>query len=431
MRPLDLVYGLGLLLLGAPLLLLRKLRGKRTVPLRDRLGHVPGPIAATPRIWVHGVSVGEVLAAKGLVGGLAARHPQDEIVVTTTTATGLDVARRSYPEHRVLPAPVDLSFAVRRFLVRLRPRLLVLMELELWPHLLAECARAGVPVVVANAKISERSARGYRRLGPLGRRMLGRVQAFLAQEASFAERFRALGVAPERVVVAGNLKVGNLRFEDPSPRRARLREEHGFSPEARLLVAGSTHPGEEAAWLAVLERLRGRIPDLRLILVPRHPERLKEVETSCRSRSERVGFRTRPLDPPDPEVLIVDTMGELGDLYAVADLAFVGGTLAPIGGHNPLEPARFGLPTLVGPHVHTVRETVRWLEEAEVLHRVTEDVLPERVEALLDDARAAARARTGARRVLAAHADSLERTLRALDEVLAGRSLTEESSFHG
>ena len=369
----DLAY-LALAPLYVPLYLAKLWRARRPIaPLWDRLS---GPFlekGALPRIWIHAVSVGEALAARTLVAALGAALPGFEVVVSASTETGRDVAARTYGEKRCLPCPLDLSGPVRRAFDQVNPALLVLMELELWPNLLAEAAARQVPAAVVNGRLTDRSARRYARLRPLLRRTLGRVAVYAAQTQAYAERFKAIGAPPDRVTVTGSMKYDAVAAGAVSPaEREKTRRRLGLAGDALVVVGGSTHPSEELALLAALAGLRGRHPALRAVVVPRHVNRAEALagelaaagwKVRRRSQLGAAGALMRGAQQAD-EVLLVDTVGELGDVYRAADLAFLGGSLIPHGGQNMMEPAALGLPVLYGPHTHNFTETVALLDAA-------------------------------------------------------------------
>ena len=314
-------------------------------------------------VWVHAVSVGEVQAAVPLVRLILERYPGLRVVVTTTTPTGSERVRAAF-DHEVehVYAAYDLPGAVGRFLDRARPRLAVFMETELWPNTLRLCAERAIPVVLANARLSERSARGYARFPGVVGPMLGRIGAIAAQARPDADRFLALGVPGERVQVTGSLK-----FDVPLP--ASLREQaealrRQWGADRSVWVAASTHEGEEKRILEAFERLLQHCPDSLLVLVPRHPERFARVLALARRKGFRVVQRTRAgEDAKQAQVFLGDTMGELPLFFAAADVAFVGGSLVPTGGHNLLEPAALGVPVLFGPHVFNFAEVSGMLVE--------------------------------------------------------------------
>ena len=367
----DCAYVLLLLVVGPFYWVKRRWTGKRTAPIGERLGDFTAPAPASgPRIWIHAVSVGEVLAARGLIASLKERRADVDVFLTATTVAGLDVARKTYPDLRIVPSPLDFSFAVRRFLRSVRPDALVLIELELWPNLLRAAERAGVPVFVANARVSERSAGRYRLLAKIWPGFLRPVSIFLAQGPEHVARLRDLGLKPERIVQAGNLKFDNAVPSEAEPLRSSLRAELGFGPEDRVLVAGSTHPGEERFVIEAFLRIASGTPAARLLLAPRHLERLFEVTALLSALQLRASRRSDRNRPPGCPCVLLDTTGELGRFYAIADVAFVGGTMVPIGGHNLLEPAAFGVPMVTGPHLKSVRDTADLFAEAGALVEV-------------------------------------------------------------
>lgn len=367
----DFVYLLLLVVVGPFYWVRRRWSGKRTTPLGERFGRfVPPEPARGPRVWIHAVSVGEVLAARGLIAQVRERRADVEVLLTVTTFAGLEVARKTYPDLRVLPSPLDFSFVVRRFLRLIRPDALVLIELELWPNLLLAAERAGVPVFVANARVSAKSQGRYRLLNRVWPGFLRPVSMFLAQGPEHVARLRDVGVGADRIVLAGNLKFDNAVPAEAEPLRTALRAELGFGPDDRVLVAGSTHPGEERFVIEAFLRIMAGTPSARLLLAPRHLERLSEVTallSALQLRASRRSDRDRPAGCP---CVLLDTTGELGRFYAVADVAFVGGSWAPIGGHNLLEPAAFGVPMVTGPHLKTVRDTADLFAEAGALVEV-------------------------------------------------------------
>ena len=325
--------------------------------LRERLGRVPrrlieGPAAARrPLIWLHAVSVGEVLAATRLVKALDAALPEYIVAVSTTTRTGQALARERFGANRVFYCPLDLPWAVRAYLNALQPRMLILAETEFWPNLLSGCFRREIPVVVVNARISNRSWPRYRRLRGLWRPILRRLTRVLAQSAVDAERLQAIGCRPDRVAIAGNLKF-DVRAAQETDATLILRAQ---AAGLRLVVAGSTLEGEEAALLDAWPQLLFADAQLAMVLAPRHPERFAAVASLLEKsgnawvrRSQWTAAPARALRPGT--IVLLDTIGELASVYSLAGVAFVGGSLVPAGGHNPLEPAQFGVPIVMGPH---------------------------------------------------------------------------------
>jgi 3-deoxy-D-manno-octulosonic-acid transferase len=371
---LNVVYLL-VALVALPWVIWRRVSGGRPVaaPWRRFTGSVnlPPPEPGVARIWLHGVSVGEVQLLAALAAELT-RQAADagrriECVISSSTTTGLEVAAKRFGPNRTFPCPLDFSWAVDRVLDRVRPAAVVLGELELWPNLLAGVARRGIPVVVANARMSETSARGYARIRPLVRRMLGRVTVVSARSQADADRFAALGAADVRV--AGSMKFDGVRGDREAADVQRLRELAGFTADEIVFLAGSTQAPEERLAAEAFLALRERHPALRLVIVPRHVERTAEVAATLDSLGLRWQARSRlDADGPDPaaRILVVDTTGELGWWWGTATVAFVGGSLdGGRGGQNMLEPAAYGAAVCFGPHTRNFRAEVARLLAAD------------------------------------------------------------------
>ena len=365
----------GLLYLLLPLALLRLYwRGRRDPGhrqrWRERLGFIP-PRSESGYLWVHAVSVGEARAALPLIRALLARYPDQPVLVTTTTLTGSRQVQEALGDRvQHVYAPYDLPGAVARFLRKARPRIAIIMETELWPNLLRQCAVAKIPVLVANARLSERSARGYARIRGFTRSMLRNVTLIAAQAEADAERFRVLG-AP-RVEVVGNLKY-DLKLPDELLEQGRILRRERLSENRPVWIAASTHAGEDEPILEAFAQLRTHWPDLLLLLVPRHPERFDSVAALCQQRGFNIVRRSDQQScRPATAVFLGDSMGELLLFYATADLAFVGGSLVSTGGHNVLEPALLGLPVLFGPHMFNFTEAEERLLEAEAARQVAD-----------------------------------------------------------
>jgi 3-deoxy-D-manno-octulosonic-acid transferase len=421
-----LLYTLAMYLL-TPLIFYRLLaRGLRSpgyyARWRERFGHFKAP-SFKDSIWIHAVSVGEVNAAAPLVEALRRRYADSAFVVTTVTPTGSDRVRQLWDDkvfHVYLP--YDLPGSVNRFLRRVRPRLAVVMETEIWPNLLLTCEAAGIPVVVANARLSDKSLRGYGPVRPIIRAAIRSVRFVAAQSQQDGERFLSLGARPDRLRVVGNLKfdlqVPPTLFERAAANRARWGEQRP------VWIAASTHEGEELAVIEAHSRLLNRFPDALLLVAPRHPERFKPMVQLCRS----YGFATRIRsedDAPDAhsQCFVIDTLGELVDFIACADVAFVAGSLEAIGGHNVLEPAALGVPVLVGPHTFNFEEVTDLLLEAGAALRVADsEGLSKQLQQLLGDPEARQRMGEAARRTVGAERGAVERTLELIGRVLRGES---------
>ena len=359
---------------ATPLVLARLLVRSLRLPAyrrrwRERFGIVPGRPPAGA-VWFHAVSVGEAQATLPLVRALRARWPGLPVAVTTTTPTGSERVRELYGDevyHCYLP--YDLPSAVARFLSRLAPRAAGVMETELWPNLFRACARRAVPVVVANARLSARSAAGYRRVRPFIARVLADTRLIAAQSEADAARFRDLGADPARVAVTGSVKF-DIRLP-PSLREQAEALRRQLGAERPVWIAASTHEGEEEQVLDALAQVRHGEPDVLLVLAPRHPERCDRVAALCRRRGLALVRRSegRPV-ATSTAVYLLDTLGELTLFYGAADVAFVGGSLVPRGGHNVLEAAAQGIPVVIGPHTFNFALISRQLVEAGAARRV-------------------------------------------------------------
>ena len=392
--------------------------------LRERLGRVPGRLVAgsgaggRPLIWVHAVSVGEVLAVSRLVKTLHAELPEYSVAISTTTRTGQALAREKFGANRVFYCPLDLPWAVRAYLNALKPRMLVLAETEFWPNLLSGCFRRAIPVAVVNARISNRSWPRYEMLRTLWRPLLSRLGALLAQSETDAKRLVAIGCAPERVSVAGNLKFDVHVAEEAEA--ARLLK--AKSPGLRFVVAGSTLEGEETALLEAWSQLLAADSQLAMVLAPRHPERFAAVAALLEKSGNRWNRRSKwdvniePLQPS--EIVLLDTIGELASVYSLASVAFVGGSLVPAGGHNPLEPAQFGVPIVMGTHYANFVAITESLREHDALRITAKDELAATLIDLLRDRRAAEAMGARAREVFERQTGATERCLQAIRELL-------------
>ncbi|MEM7100562.1 MAG: lipid IV(A) 3-deoxy-D-manno-octulosonic acid transferase [Pseudomonadota bacterium] len=383
----------------------------------ERFGKVPQDIKPGP-IWFHTVSAGESIAASGLIRELVAANPEAHFLVTTMTPTGSaqvlerlgDVAQHCY-------APYDFSFAVRRFYTAVKPRMLVLMETELWPNLIRHAHDADIPVVLINARLSERSARGYARIGSITTTMLARMRLIACQGQDHAERFTGLGLGADQVRVVGNVKYDLALPQNIAVSVERLGNQLGIG-SGPVWIAASTHPGEDEVVLAAHEVVRSEIPEAQLILVPRHPHRADEVAKlvahrgwSQQRQSEAGGARA--------DVVIGDVMGSLLALYGLADCAFVGGSLVAIGGHNPIEPALFELPVITGPEQFNFADA--YMQMGDSGAAVTVDNaqdLGALVATYLSDKAAAEAAGNAAAQVVAANKGATQRTRALLQEMI-------------
>jgi 3-deoxy-D-manno-octulosonic-acid transferase len=413
-----------------PLLLLRLVWRSRRLPayrerLGERLGGAPAAVRAAardhPLLWVHAVSVGEVVAARPLIEHLLASWPQHRVLVTTTTPTGAEQVQRLFSA-QVLHCylPWDTPLAVRRFLRATRPRLLVLMETELWPNLLHQAAASGCRIALVNARLSERSARGYARLPRFTAQVLAQLDKVACQAQPDAERFLRLGLPAARLEVTGSIKF-DLRLDAAQRARARALGDEWQLAGRFVLLAASTHRGEEEQVLAAFAALRAVQPDALLLLVPRHPERCAQAEALCSAAGLRVQRRSsgQAVAAADA-VLIGDTLGELLLFFGLAQLAIIGGSLVPHGGHNPLEGAVWGVPLISGPHMFNFASVAELLVGAGALHQLENaGVLPQEVLRLAGDEPLRRRMGSSGQAVVATNRGARQRIQGMLDRMLS------------
>ena len=422
---------LAALVLGAPYWLVRMATsGRYRAGLRGRLGLVPeglrAAVAGREVVWVHAVSVGEVLAAAQLVRELAIARPGWVFAVSTTTETGQRLAKERIAGSPVFYLPLDFRSTVRRYLRVLRPKMLVLMESELWPRLIDECAKDGVPVVVANARISDRSFPRYMRLRRLWRPFLQEISLFLAQSKETAERLVKIGAPAERVRVTGNLKY-DLRVAKSSALTEMLRER--LPVRAKVLVCGSTLEGEEQVLLDAWPAVLAAEPSAVMMLAPRHPDRFAAVATMVAGSGFELTraseFRQRPTAVAAGSVFLLDTIGDLASIYGLATVAFVGGSLVPKGGHNPLEPAQFGVPVVMGPSFENFREVVEGMRANDAIRTVSPEMAGVMLVAMLQNPGDAQALGERGRMVFEEQAGATARTVQALTALLQERAVTE------
>jgi 3-deoxy-D-manno-octulosonic-acid transferase len=365
-RLLNVLY-LALVVLLSPWLLYSAVRkGKYRAGLSQKwLGLAPVRNSGRQCVWLHAVSVGEVNLLAPLLKVLEAEHPDWDFVISTTSAAGFALAKQKYAGRTVFYCPLDFTWAVNRALDRVQPDVLILAELELWPNLLHAAHRRGVAVAVFNGRLSEKSFRGYRRLGWFVNRVLANVDLIAAQNETYAERFRALGAT--NVHVSGNIKFDGAETNRDNPRTQKLAALAGIAADDIVFLAGSTQSPEEELALAAFQQLSPAHPKLRLVLVPRHPERFAEVaamlDRSGMKWDRRSQLETRPADPA-ARVLLVDAVGELGAWWGTAQIGFIGGSLLNRrGGQNMIEPAAYGVAVCFGPNTSNFRDVVRLLLE--------------------------------------------------------------------
>ena len=423
---LNVVYGLAILFLS-PWLVYRAFRtGRYRQNLRAKLvgPSAPPHDGSRPVAWFHGVSVGEVHLLRQVVAGFRQRHPDWRVVVSSTTDTGLAEARKHFPDLPVLPYPFDFSWAVRRAIRHVRPQIIVLAESELWPNVLRAANQASVPVVVINGRMSPRTSRRYTKVARLARHLLFRqVARFGMQSATYAANLRNLGVDPAQIRVTGSVKYDGVAADRDHPKSRELGQLLGISPTDRVWVAGSTHDPEERVVLSVYDRVRKQFPDLRLVLVPRAPERFDEVGGLIAAAGQACVRRTAltPGNPARPDgVILIDTLGELSAAWGLATIGFTGGSLNDRrGGQSMIEPAGLGVPVVFGPHTWNFRDAVAGLLDVGGAIRVADEAeLEGAVTRLL--AAPDLRVRTGeaGRAFVRAQQGATARTLDMMDEVI-------------
>ena len=426
-----LIYSLAtavVLVACAPYFVYQALRHSKYLgSLRQRLGYLPVSLNldAEPSIWVHAVSVGEVLAARPLIGELRKQYPALRLYLSTTTRTGQQLARQSVPDvDGTFYLPFDWSVTVRRTLQRVRPRLFVMVESEIWPNLLRECRARGVKAVVVNGRISRRSFPRYRLVKRWFSRVLADIDRFCVQGDETARRLIALGADPGRVVVTGSLKFDALQTV-PVPGRGPQRVLRFFRvrPGRPVLMAGSTLKGEEEPVVRAFNRLRATPggQGALLVIAARHPERFAEVERLCRQEGLSTARRTElPIDDePRVDAVILDTIGELAHLYQIATAVFVGGSIVPAGGHNILEPAAHGKAIVFGPHMENFNEiTETFLANDAAVRVQSEGELEEALLSLMGDPVRRARLGAAARALVVANRGAKDKTLSAIADVL-------------
>ena len=395
--------------------------GKYREGIRQRLGMVPQRVRRErdlrPAIWLHAVSVGEVIAISRLVEELEAALPEYRLLISTTTRTGQSIARERFGKERVFYCPLDLPWATALWLRAIRPELLVLAETEFWPNLLSGCFRRGIPVVVVNARISDRSWPRYQRLLRLWKPLLRRLTLALAQSEVDSERLRRLGCG--HVVTVGNLKF-DIRQTTNSAATTLLQR---LSGNLRLVVAGSTLEGEERMLVDAWKRLTAEHSDLAMVLAPRHPERFSAVAGML--ASSEVLWRKRSLLDRNStpiaagEIVLLDSVGELGSVYSLATVAFVGGSLVAAGGHNPLEPAQFGVPIVMGRHYANFRAIVESLLADDAIRITEAETLSDTLDQFLCGGAVAEELGARGRRVFDRQAGATRQTVEALTALIA------------
>jgi 3-deoxy-D-manno-octulosonic-acid transferase len=412
------IYLVALSLLS-PWLIYRAFRtGRYRRGLRNKLfGLCESPSGGA--VWFHGVSVGEIHLLRQVIAAFRRRYPDMPCVLSTTTDTGYDEACRCFPDLFVFYYPFDFSWAVRRSLRAIAPSLIVLAEAELWPNFLMAARRQGVPIAVINGRMSPRSLKRYQWVKPLSRWLFGYVDRLLMQTEHYARAVRLLGVPPERVAVTGNIKFDGVITDRHNPRTHYLRHMLNVKDNELIWIAGSTQAPEEEIVLGIWQKLRDEFPNLRLFLVPRHKERFEEVAQLLVQAGVDFARRSRCADLDRP-VVLVDTIGELGPLWGLADVAFVGGSLdGRRGGQNMIEPAAFGAAVVFGPYVWNFADTAARLIDAHAACQITDaGQLETVVRLLLEDEQSRHRLGAAARDFVQRQQGATEETITQLGNLL-------------
>ncbi len=355
-------------------------------------------------IWIHALSVGEFRSAEPLINQMAERYGWSRLVLTTSTVTGQKIARQHYGAKvkAIGYFPFDIPWAICRVIRRINPQLVVLVESDLWPNFIAAINRRKIPIVWANARISAKSFKGYQRLKAILKSMFNQFDAIGTQTAADVEKLKQLGVSAEKITITGNIKFDQLVTEIKAGWIDSEQQKLGWSDTIRVIVAGSTHEGEERQLLGGLQQLQHQNDDLGLIIVPRDPQRADAVvQMGVEAGLKTVLYSMLPDDGLPPDLVVVDQMGLLRDLYALADIAFIGGSLVPFGGHNPIEPAALGKPLLWGPHMHNFREMANAFVAQGAAHEIADAVdFTQIVSTWLSDPEAAKGAGIAAREVI-------------------------------
>lgn len=360
----NLIY-LFLMLLLSPWIAWRVLfQGKNRRGWAQKLfGLAPVRISEAPCVWLHAVSVGEVNLLYPFINELKRKYPNIEFAISTSTETGFDLANKRYPEHVVFFCPADFSWAVRNCIKRIKPDLLLLTELEIWPNLVSITRSSGIPVALVNGRISESSFRGYSRLHFLFSHLLNQLNVAIVQSPTYAQRLSELGMQTEKIAVSGNLKFDGLDLAKPSENEIDLASSNaGLGDEDFIFVAGSTQENEDLIAISIYEKLKPKFPQLRLVLVPRHPDRTPKLVSFLNRRSIPLLQRSKSnIKVPGEPVVIVDVIGELQHWWSKANLAYVGGSMNDRGGQNMIEPAALGIPVCFGPNTANFKDIVELL----------------------------------------------------------------------
>jgi 3-deoxy-D-manno-octulosonic-acid transferase len=427
----NLILMIGILV-GLPFLMLTLVQAKRRAAFWHRLGWTIGEhvktvsaVRSARPVWIHALSVGEVVSADPIVDRLRLCLPQYRLVFSATTRTGMDTAKRLFGEKvdALFYFPYDLAFSVRRIIDAVRPQMVVIVETDIWPNFLMYLRRRQIPSLLVNARLSNDSFRGYRLLGGFARIVLESFYGIGAQSDEDASRFVRIGVPAEKVTVTGNVKFDQKESTEPEAEGLALRDTLGLDADRKIVVLGSTHPGEEAVGMESFLHLKPRFTDLMLVVAPRDPGRAEGIANLYRAHGLRVHFLSSLSSPAaldDCDALIVNTIGILRRLYAVADIVFVGGSLAAEGGHNPLEPASLAKPVLFGPDTSDfVEVSAKLVADGGAVRVRNAQELQSELHGLLSDAPRRNQMGENALKVFRANKGSTEKTMALIQRCLA------------
>jgi 3-deoxy-D-manno-octulosonic-acid transferase len=387
--------------------------------IAQRFAYFTVPTEFRGGLWIHTVSLGEVITAAPLIKALRQQHPDLKITLTTMTITGSEYVKAHFvPEIFHVFVPYDLPCVVRRFLNHLQPQALLILETELWPNILKICKQRAIPVMLSNARLSEKSAKRYNYIRPVIRNMLSGINVIATHAKIDGDRFMRLGATAQQITTVGSIKFDIITPASVLEQAPALRQMLGANRP--ILIAASTHEGEEEKIVSVFNQILKKIPQALLLLAPRHPERFARVASYCEQENYKmVTYTSQKACTDSTQIFLIDTIGQLKLFYAVADVAFVGGSLMPIGGHNILEPLSLGIPTIVGPYMFNFEEMSELLLTEEVLLQInTSEELANITIPLLEDSSLRAELTVKAEKVLAKNKGAVEKNLRLLEGLL-------------
>ncbi len=421
-------------LLGSPYLLFKILTSKRyRSGLNQRLGIMTERLSSKPGIWVHGASVGEVITAKSIIERIDEEFPEWETFISATTNTGFLVAERNFLNKNVFYFPLDLSWVTKKVILKKRPSFIILIELEIWPNFLISAFKKNIPVIIVNGRISNRSLKAYRAISRISKdfrnSLINEMNVFCARTELDAQRFRDLGIPGKQIFVTGTMKYDNIPTHIDENSKNELANLFHIKDNDLVLIGGSTHEGEEEILLRVFERLSKTYSNLRLIIAPRHIERTRDVSRLIekagftpllKTEIEETDYKWRNTNK---EVILIDTVGDLGKIYSLSSFVFVGKSLVPFGGQNMMEPAGLGKPVFFGPHVFNFKEEVDLLLRNEAARMVeTEDELWGSIEFFIKNPEAAKEMGLRAQEVVNGKRGATERNMEIIRKILESKS---------